>query len=189
MLDLLTRRGAPRTAIVFTHAEETLRHFEAGRGLAQFFANNVVAYRRNAEHTCVLLFRRGTLDDVHAAIDRLGQIPALANAARRLLGRPGGGHPGLIGPPDEAELGRLVHVTRISDRLHISDWMGLNSLARAMASELHLARQWQLWLRGMANDQKPLNVKTPSMMSGSGRSEPVRSASGTNWTAWLGSTL
>ena len=160
MLDLLTRRGAPRTAIVFTHAEETLRHFEVGRGLAQFFANNVVAYRRNAEHSCVLLFRRGTLDDVHAAIDRLGQIPALANAARRLLDRPGGGHPGLIGPPDEAELGRLIHVTRISDRLHISDWMGLSSLARAMASELHLARQWQLWLRGMANDHKPLNVKT-----------------------------
>jgi SpoVK/Ycf46/Vps4 family AAA+-type ATPase len=173
MLDLLMRRGAPRTAIVFTHAEETLRHFEAGRGLAQFFANNVVAYRRNAEHSCVLLFRGGTLDDVHAAIDRLGQIPALANAARRLLDRPGGGHPGLIGPPGEAELARLVHVTRISDRLQVSDWMGLNSLARAMASELRLARQWEVWLRGMADNRQPLDIDTLRKLkriSGSGPS-------------------
>ena len=62
MLDVLMRRGTPRTALVFTHAEETLRHFEVNRGLAQFFADKVVAYRRNAEHSCVLLFRGGTLD-------------------------------------------------------------------------------------------------------------------------------
>ena len=91
MLDVLVRPGAPRTAIVFTHAEETIRHFEINRGLAQFFATNaVVAYRRNAEHSCVLLFHRGTLDDVHEAIDRLGDFPALTAAARGLLDRPRG---------------------------------------------------------------------------------------------------
>jgi SpoVK/Ycf46/Vps4 family AAA+-type ATPase len=158
MLEVLMRRGAPRTAIVFTHAEETLRHFEVSRGLAQFFANNVVAYRRNAEHSCVLLFRGGTLDDVHAAIDRLGDIPALTAAARRLLDGPGSGRAGMIGMPDEAELTRLVHVTRISHRLQVADWPGLTSLARAMASELRLARQWQLWLRGVAHAGQPLDV-------------------------------
>jgi SpoVK/Ycf46/Vps4 family AAA+-type ATPase len=159
MLDVLVRRGAQRTAIVFTHAEETIRHFEVNRGLAQFFANNVVAYRRNAEHSCVLLFRHGTLDDVHAAVERLGDIPALTAAARRLLDRPaGGGRPGMIGAPDEAELTRLVHVTRISHRLRVADWPGLASLARAMAAELHLARQWQRRLRDLAEDGRPLDV-------------------------------
>ena len=75
MLDVLMRRGAPRTAIVFTHAEETIRHFEVNRGLAQFFATTSSRYRRNAEHSCVLLFHRGTLDDVHDAIERLGRYP------------------------------------------------------------------------------------------------------------------
>ena len=84
------QRGAPRTALVFTHAEETLRHFEVNRGLAQFFADKIVAYRRNAEHSCVLLFHGGTLDQVHEAIDRLGDIPALTATARGLLDRPGG---------------------------------------------------------------------------------------------------
>jgi SpoVK/Ycf46/Vps4 family AAA+-type ATPase len=158
MLDALMQRGAPRTVIVFTHAEETIRHFEVNRGLAQFFANNVVAYRRNAEHSCVLLFRGGTLDDVHAAIERLGHIPALTAAARRLLDRPVGGRRGMIGLPDEAELTRLVHATRISHRLRLADWPGLASLARAMAAELRLARQWQRWLRGMADDGQPLDV-------------------------------
>lgn len=161
MLELLMRRGAPRTAIVFTHAEETLRHFDikASRGLAQFFANNVVAYRRNAEHSCVLLFRGGTLDDVHAAIDRLGAVPALAAAARRLIDRQGkGGQSGMIGMPDETELGRLVQVTRIRHGLRIADWPGLVSLTRAMAAEPRLTRQWQLLLRGMANKGKPLTA-------------------------------
>ena len=159
MLDMLMRRGEQRTAIVFTHAEETLRHFEVGRGLAQFFAN-VVAYRRDAEHSCVLLFRNGTLDDVHAAIDRLGHTPALATAVRRLLDPPGRrGQRAMIGRPDEVELSRLVHVTRITHRLEIADWPGLTSLTRAMAAEQYLARQWQSWLRGMANDGQPLEAR------------------------------
>ncbi len=172
-LDLLMRRGAPRTALVFTHAEETIRHFEANRGLAQFFANSVVAYRRNAEHSCVLLFRGGTLDDVHAAIERLGEIPALTAAARRLLNRPSGGRPGMIGFPDEAELARLVHVIRISCRLQVADWPGLASLARAMAAEQHLARQWQRWLRDLADGRQPLalaGLRTNGRITRSGTS-------------------
>jgi SpoVK/Ycf46/Vps4 family AAA+-type ATPase len=159
-LDLLTRRGAPRTAIVFTDAEETIRHFEVGRGLAQFFANNVVSYRRYTEHSCVLIFRGGTLDDVHAAIDRLGHIPALAASARRLLDQPGSGRrSGQIGMPDEAELTRLLHVIRISHRLQIADWKGLTSLARAMASELRLARKWQARLTSLASRGEPLDIE------------------------------
>ncbi len=161
MLDVLMQRGAPRTALVFTHAEETLRHFEVNRGLAQFFADKVVAYRRNAEHSCVLLFHGGTLNQVHEAIDRLGDIPALTAAARGLLDRPTGrGQSGLIGLPDDAELTRLVHVTRISHRLRIADWPALPFLARAMAAELRQARQWRSWLRSMAEESQPLDLET-----------------------------
>jgi SpoVK/Ycf46/Vps4 family AAA+-type ATPase len=171
-LDLLARRGAPRTAIVFTDAEETLRHFEVGRGLAQFFAKNFVAYRRGAEHSCVLLFRGATLDDVHSAIDRSGDIPALAAAARRLIDRPGNGNrSGLVGLPDAAELTRLVHAARVSQGLPIADWPGLASLTRAMASASFLARQWQLWLRDLANGGQPLardSVRIPKPGYGAG---------------------
>jgi SpoVK/Ycf46/Vps4 family AAA+-type ATPase len=172
MLDMLLRRGAPRTAIVFTHAEETLLHFEAGRGLAQFFANSVVAFRRNAEHSCVLLFRGGTLDDVHSAIDRSGNMPALTAAARRLMEQPGNAsRPGLVGLPDEAELTRLVHATRISHGLRIADWPGLTSLTRTMASASLLARQWQPRLRGLASEGRPLersSLGIPGVGPGSG---------------------
>ena len=161
MLDVLMPRGTPRTALVFTHAEETLRHFEVNRGLAQFFADKVVAYRRNAEHSCVLLFHGGTLDQVHEAIDRLGDIPALTATARGLLDRPGGrGQSGMIGLPDEAELTRLVHVTRISRRMRIADWPALPILARAMAAEMQRARKWQSWLRSMADQGQPLDLET-----------------------------
>jgi hypothetical protein len=54
-LDKLVRPGAPRTAVVFTHAEETISYFGESRGLAQFFAS-VLQFRRNADHVCLLLF-------------------------------------------------------------------------------------------------------------------------------------
>ena len=64
----------------------------------------------------------------------------------------------MIGLPDEAELTRLVHVTRISHGLRIADWPALPSLARAMAAELQRARQWQSWLRSMADQGQPLDL-------------------------------
>ena len=172
-LDLLVRQGAPRTAIVFTHAEETIRHFEEGRGLAQFFAN-VLAFRRNADHACVLLFRGGTLDDVHAAIDRMREIPALPGAARRLLDRPGrAAQSGLIGTPDEQELTRLIHVVRLRYDLRIADWAGLASTARAMAAARHEARQWQRWLHDMAQAGRTFDaaaLRATGRIARSGRS-------------------
>jgi SpoVK/Ycf46/Vps4 family AAA+-type ATPase len=161
MLTHLMRPGAPRTAIVFTHAEETLRHFEVNRGLAQFFVDYVVTYRRNTEHACVLLFRGSTLNDVYTAVERLDYIPALATAVRRLLDQSGhSDRSGLIGMPDATELLRLVHATRIGHRLQVGDWQALPSLVRAMAGARHEARQWQRWLLDMARAGKPLDAAT-----------------------------
>jgi SpoVK/Ycf46/Vps4 family AAA+-type ATPase len=155
--DKLVRRGAPRTAIVFTHAEETIRHFDEVRGLAQFFAS-VLQFRRNADHTCVLMFRGGTLDDVHAAIDRMREAPALAGAVRRLQAQTV--QSGLIGSPDEQELTRLVHAIRVRDDLVIADWKGLANTTRAMAAARHEARQWLRWLRDYARTGVPLDAAT-----------------------------
>jgi AAA+ superfamily predicted ATPase len=157
-LDRLVQPGAPRTAIVFTHAEETIRHFEEGRGLAEFFAR-VLEFRRNADHTCVLLFRGSSLSDVHAAIDRMREIPAVADAARSLLDRRGrAAQSGLVGTPDEQELTRLIHVLRLRHELVIADWPGLASTARAMAAARHESRQWQRWLTDMAQAGRPFDA-------------------------------
>ena len=45
LLNGLVRHGAPRTAVVFSDAENTLWHIESVRGLAQFFSGNVVVTR------------------------------------------------------------------------------------------------------------------------------------------------
>lgn len=151
LLNGLVRHGAPRTAIVFSDAENTLRHIESVRGLAQFFSGNVVAYRRDAPHTCVLVFRSSTLEDVHAFIDRLGSVPALAAAVKRILDQPGRkALAGLIGSPGEEEISRLVHASRMTYRLQISDWLALPAAVRAMASQPTLARSWEGRLRELA---------------------------------------
>ena len=157
-LDKLVRPGAPRTAVVFTHAEETISYFGESRGLAQFFAS-VLQFRRGADHVCLLLFRGGTLDDVHAAIDRMRQVPALAGAARRMLDRPERmAQSGLIGLPDEQELTRLIHVVRVSHGLTVANWSELASTARAMAAARQEAHSWRHWLRDYARSRIPLDA-------------------------------
>ncbi|HEX4829691.1 MAG TPA: AAA family ATPase [Trebonia sp.] len=153
--------GQPRTALVFSDAEEAIRHFDEGQGegrlLAEFFAR-VVSFRRGAEHTCVLVFRSDSLDQAHAAIDRLREVPALADKARALLDRPGGGSPaGQVGLPDEQELTRLIHCLRLQEGLRIADWKGLAGTARAMTAARHEARDWLRWLRGLAREGLPLD--------------------------------
>ncbi len=114
MFNHLMRDGSVRTALVFVDAEETLRLIEAVRGLAGFFAHQV-SYRPDAPHTCVLVFRRRTLDGVHGFLDGLGTVPALAAAAARQAERRT--QPGLIAHPGDAELTRMVHTLRISEGL------------------------------------------------------------------------
>ncbi len=152
-LNQLVRLGAPRTAVVFANAEETLTHIETVRGLAQFFADNVVPYRRGAPHACVLLFRSASLEAVHAFMERLGTVPALAAAAQRLVDQPERTSAvGLIGPPEEDELTRLIHVVRIAHGLRVADWPALPSVVRAMSAQAVLLRRWEARLRQVAAD-------------------------------------
>lgn len=155
MFNHLMRGGAERTALVFIDAEETLRLIEAVRGLAGFFATQV-AYRPEALHTCVLVFRRHTLDAIQGFLDGLGTVPSLSAAAVRQLERPV--QPGLVGYPDEAELARMVHIARLSAGLRVDDWGGLPVAIRAMAAQQEEARRWQGRIRELARSEDPLSA-------------------------------
>jgi SpoVK/Ycf46/Vps4 family AAA+-type ATPase len=147
MFNHLMRSGGTSTALVFMDAEETLRHNEAARILAGFFASQV-SYRPDAPHTCVLVFRRLTLDGVQGFLDGMGTVPALAAAVARQAERRT--QPGLVGFPGEAELLRLVHALRIGAGLPVTDWAALPGAIRAMSAQSEEARRWAGRLRDLA---------------------------------------
>jgi SpoVK/Ycf46/Vps4 family AAA+-type ATPase len=154
MFKHLMRDGSVPTAIVFVDAEETLRHYQAVRGLAGFFAHQV-SYRPEAPHTCVLVFRRTTLDGVQGFLDGLGAVPALAAAAVRQAERRG--RPGLVACPGDAELTRLIHAARIAEGLRVADWRTLPAAVRAMSAQLEEARRWAGRLRDLAQQEIALS--------------------------------
>ena len=154
MFNHLMRDGDVRTALVFMDAEETLRHIQSIRGLAGFFAHQV-SYRPDAPHTCVLVFRRMTLDGVQGFLDGLGTVPALAAAAARQPDRRT--QPGLVAFPGEAELTRMVHALRISEGLRVADWLALPGAVRAMSAQLEEARRWAGRLRELARQGTALD--------------------------------
>ena len=154
MFNHLMQEGAARTALVFVDAEETLRLIEAVRGLAGFFAHQV-SYRPEAPHTCVLVFRRPTLNDVSEFLAGLGSVPALAAASARQIER--SSQPGLLGYPGDSELTRLIHVLRIREGLRVEDLRQLPATVRAMSAQVEEARRWMGWLRQLAAKGAPLS--------------------------------
>jgi SpoVK/Ycf46/Vps4 family AAA+-type ATPase len=150
----LLKKGAPPTALVFVDAEETVKHIREVRGLAGFFAKQV-AYRPDAPHTCVLLFRSPTLDDVYELLDRVGSVPALAQTARRQLASTS--RPGLVGYPRDAELTRLIHTLRISEGLPVA-WRELPVTVRAMSAQLAETRRWKGRLEQLAREEAKLSA-------------------------------
>lgn len=155
MFNHLIRRKAPRTALVFVNAAETLLHIESVRGLAEFFAGRV-SFQRDSPHTCVLLLRQPTLEVVRDFLDGLRTVPALAAYAGRQLDRRG--RSGLIGYPDDAELLRMIHALRVSAGLRVADWQALPAMVRAMSAQSDEARRWEGRLRRLAQDAKPLEA-------------------------------
>jgi SpoVK/Ycf46/Vps4 family AAA+-type ATPase len=157
LLSGLIREGQPRTAVVFAHAEETLRHIQEISGLATLFAENFISYKRATPHTCVLLMSSTDLQDVHTFLERQNSVPTLANAAHRQLGADPGKNPGRIATPDDEELTRLVHAMRLAGGLRIGDWAELPRIVRTMVSQEAPAWKWQERLRQLARDDAPLD--------------------------------
>jgi SpoVK/Ycf46/Vps4 family AAA+-type ATPase len=141
---LMTGSG-PRTAVVVLRAEDFLHHNVAARELTDRIGE-WLAYGTASRHLALLVFSNGSLEEVVAAVDRNHTQGTLLAFLR---GRPGGGRQravGRIGRPDEGELIRLVHRTRLHDGLAIADWTQLPRIVASMAARDDSIKDWQLRL-------------------------------------------
>lgn len=139
---------AHRTAVVFSHAEETLQHIRAPRQLAG--AMERWAHDPNARNLWVLVFRRTGLDEVEEFLRRRGDFPHLETFVNAQSAAPGGGATFRIGHPQAAELERLVHHVRLRQGLRIADWREFDPIVRAMAGQPVKARTWHTRLGQLA---------------------------------------
>ncbi|WP_206505543.1 AAA family ATPase [Streptomyces chrestomyceticus] len=156
LLDHLMRQAEHRTAVVFTHAEESLRYEQAGRTLAGALAEWVE--HSGDRNLCVLLFRRDTLDDVGEFVRELRRVPRLETYLAAQRGRSGGGATAAIGLPSAEELERLVHDVRLREGLLVEEWNDLPLVVRTMAAAPERARNWRARLRLLAREKRSLDV-------------------------------
>ncbi|MQY14938.1 Holliday junction ATP-dependent DNA helicase RuvB [Streptomyces sp. RB5] len=126
--------GQERTAVVFTEAENTLRHTTAVRHLDTFFSD--WARHGDYHHPVVLVFAQPTFEACEEFVNRLGSYPGLAARLRRHASS-------RVGPPDEAELHRLVQRLRLRQGLAIGDWRRLDTTVRTMAAGQLNLRNWR----------------------------------------------
>ncbi|MFE7036766.1 AAA family ATPase [Streptomyces sp. NPDC057621] len=156
MLDHFMRQTEHRTAVVFIHAEESLRYDRAERTLA-------VSLARWTEHghdqnLCVLIFRKDTLEEVRRFVAELRSVPRLESYLHDQRQRSSGRATAAIGHPHAAELERLVDLVRIKEELGVGDWRGLPRVTRAMAAEPLRASNWEARLRHLAKEKQPLDL-------------------------------
>jgi SpoVK/Ycf46/Vps4 family AAA+-type ATPase len=156
MLDHFMRQSGVRTAVVLSHAEESLRYDRADRALAGALAG--WAEHSDDHNLCVLLFRKHTLEEVQQFVADLRSVPRLESYLHDQRQRSTGRATAAIGHPHAAELDRLVHVTRIRNGLRIGDWRELPLVVRAMAAEPMPAKNWQSLLRRLAGEKCPLGL-------------------------------
>jgi replication-associated recombination protein RarA len=135
---LMNGRGR-RAAVVVLRAEEFLRHNVAARELADRIGE-WLSHGTAARNLAVLVFTNSTPDEVVATLERghsqgtlLAFLQGQHDAARRN---------GRIGRPDERELIRLVHRTRLLEGLTLADWTELPRLVGSMAARTDSLRNW-----------------------------------------------
>lgn len=155
MLNHFMRQDRVPTAVVFTQAEESLRHGEASRSLAGFVVD-WIAQGSGPGNLCVLLFRKNSLEEVRSFVADLRRIPRLESYIDDQRHRGAGRATVDIGYPDPVELERLVHIARLTDGLRIADWRELPLVVRAMDSSGARARDWQAWLHQLSREDTPL---------------------------------
>ncbi|WP_405515332.1 AAA family ATPase [Streptomyces canus] len=149
------RQNGPRTAVVFSHAEETLQHTRAPRQLAG--AMERWAHDGNERNLWILVFRRTGLDDVEEWVRGRGDFPLLETFVHDQRAAPGRGGTFRIGHPQAAELERLVHHVRLREGLRIADWQEFEPIVKAMAGQPVKARTWEARLNQLARQDSPLD--------------------------------
>ncbi|MBO2454410.1 AAA family ATPase [Actinomadura barringtoniae] len=142
MLEHLLDKPAEPTAVVFEQAEVIARYNEAQRGLAAAL-ERWLEYRPGVRKACVLVFARDDLAAVRRSAEEIARdLPAVLTATE-VEQRRRSPRPGLIGPPTEAELTRLVHRARVRSGFAIDDWAALPRVIRALAAENEPLWRWE----------------------------------------------
>ncbi|MFC0602488.1 AAA family ATPase [Streptomyces palmae] len=142
------RGSKRRTAVVFPHAEEILRHTRAPRQLADALAG--WADHVDDRNQWILVFSKPTLDEVAEFVRGCGNYPRLDTFVTERRAAPGRGGTLRIDHPQAAELERLIHAVRVRERLRIADWRELDPIVKAMAAHPETARAWRTRLRELA---------------------------------------
>ena len=157
MIDHFMRQAETRTAVVLTQAEEWLRFAEAQRSMAGVFAEWLEP--GGDGNTCILVFRQQGLAAVRDFVRELRQFPRLESYLDEQHRRSPARRAAIeIGPPDAAEVGRLVHHVRLRDGLVLGDWPQLPLITRLLAESTNLRiRDWQALLRRWAREGIPLD--------------------------------
>ncbi|MFD0683747.1 AAA family ATPase [Actinomadura fibrosa] len=151
----LMRDATLRTAIVLENVEVLERHLSGLRQLAVSL-DSWLGGRHGAGNACVLVFVKEHLADVERFAAQSRNLPGLLQSA--IAAEKGRGSPGLIGPPEEAELAGLVHRARLLENLEIGDWSALAQTVRLMARERGPLRAWENTLARLAADRVPLDT-------------------------------
>ncbi|KUJ67400.1 ATPase [Streptomyces albus subsp. albus] len=143
------RRSEHRTAVVFSHAEEILRHTRAARQLADAMAG--WADQVDDRNQWILVFSKSTLDEVAEFVRGCQGFPRLDTFVTERRAAPGRGGTFRIGYPQAAELERLIHAVRLREGLRIADWRELDPIVKAMAAHPGTARTWRTRLGELAS--------------------------------------
>lgn len=152
LMDSFMREGGPRTALVFLEADEWLRHSNAVRNAAAALSGWLGG---SGGHLVVMLFKHQTLLAVQDAVAATHGFPRLESHLTRLR-EPGRRGAFAVGPPDAAELERLVHLLRLRSGLVPADPREVSRLARDLASARLPLRVWESRLTRLATEGTPL---------------------------------
>ncbi|MFD7825998.1 ATPase, partial [Kitasatospora sp. NPDC059803] len=122
------RDRAVRSAVVYTQAEEILRHHQAARQLAGALAEQ--ARDHLSGNRWIFVFRQATLSEAERLVAAQGTYPALAGFLRAQIEHPALGGAFRVGLPEDAELGRLIQKLRLQEGLRIGNWQELEPVLR-----------------------------------------------------------
>jgi len=159
------RAGDARTAVVFLETENWLAHGRAQRAfaeaLSQWLGPDAVP-----GNLCVLVVARRTVDEVRELVERLPAFPGLLAAVESLQQDPGdAGAPGrfAVGPPDVAEIERLVHAHRLRNGLRV-DFARLDATLRVMTAARRPVRDWITRLGRLAPQPSTAGMLSPGAL-------------------------
>jgi len=163
VIDTAMRQRTPRTAVIFSEAEEWLRHNNAKSAFANALAHWLESPGVSG-NLCVLVFRHETLAGIRGFVESETQssYPAFEAALANLDSDSGSRESGLIavGPPGSGELSALVHRYRLLRGLALADWRDLPRIIAAMASTRASIRVWRDRLDRLVDERRPLSPAT-----------------------------